>query len=387
MSDLQSNCDDNMVNLYNIQLKEIDLESKIKQSREKLDQWREESNRTIEEYYQRKLAQFNAYSDQIRDKHAKKAAEIQSNISQLNDQNKTTGIPCIEQDLKVLQEITLPIHLRTLTIDENSISIQKDFDLQIIKPTNSIFQYSNESSSAITSNERFLLMHQHPYLSLIDQDCKITKQIIWTDDWIRDMCWSTKLGVFILITTKNILFVDEKLESCAPLQDHLKQNWFSCTCSEEYLYISTCQWSSSIFQLSLSTPVDLVKEWKSPLTCEVNQGINDIKYNNQTIAILIKDPKEHQRRLDLKSVENFHTLWSYSLNLSTSIRLFTCCPINSNEWLIIDGASQEMFQITKDGKLKNSGNYPHVPYRANLFHSTALAISTECDLRLYRIFT
>lgn len=387
MSDLQSNCDNNMVNLYRSQLKEIDLDGKIQQSREQLDQWLEQSRQLLDEYYKQKLDQFNTYVEQIRSQYAEKSAMIERNISELNEKNKDVGIRCIEQDLKVLQGITLPIHFQPLIIDENSVQIEKDFNFQTIQPTNSIFQYSNESSSAIASNERYLLMHQHPYLSLIDHDCKITRQTLWNNDWIRDMCWSTKLRFFILITANNIFFVNEKLESCLPLQDHLKQKWFSCTCSEEFLYISTCQWGSSIFQLSLSTPVDLIKEWTSPTTCENNQGIHDIKYCNQTIAISIKDPKEHHRGLVLKSAETFNTIWSYSLIASPSIRLFTCCPINAHEWLIIDGASQKIFQITQDGKLKNDGNYPHVPYRANLFHSTVLAISAEVDLRFYRIFT
>jgi hypothetical protein len=100
---------------------------------------------------------------------------------------------------------------------------------------------------------------------------------------------------------------------------------------------------------------------------------------------MIKDPKEHKKRMELKSIKTFSTIWSLELSVGTNIRLFTCCPINYNEWLVIDGTNSRIYQVTKDGKFKTDIHYHSIPYRANLFNSNILAISAENDLNLFHI--
>jgi hypothetical protein len=378
--------DNNMVNLYSSRLKEFRFDEKINETRDKLNQWRDECHKTIDEYYQRKLDELKEYET----KYEEKKSQIQININQLNEeQNNDLRKPIInliEQDLNDIEQTSLQIHLRSLIINENSISIEKKFHFQNVKSdSRTSFFYLPESSSAIASNERYLLMHQYPCLNLIDQDSKITKQNHWPYDWIRDMCWSNKLQFFIVITSNCIYFVNEKLQYFIPEQENIKQNWFSSTCSEEFLYLSTCEWGSSIFQLNLTSPIDIVEQWKTPLTCEDYEGINDIKYNNETLALMIKNPKENKKRMDLKSIKTFSTIWSLELSLGPNIRLFTCCPINFNEWLVIDGTNSHIYQITKDGKYQQNIPYPSIPYRANFFNSNILAISSEYDLNLYPI--
>jgi len=204
MVDSQSNPDNNMVNLYNSRLREFHLDEKISATREQLNQWRNECHKTVDEFYQRKLAELNNYIDEFRSQYEEKKAKIQTKI---NDQQ---SIDSIEQDLNDIEQTSLQIHLRSLIIDENYFSIEKEFQISNFKQDLSTsFLYLTESSSAIASNERYLLMHQFPYLSLINQDSKITKLNLWSYGWIRDMCWSKILQCFIVITTNNIYFVNE----------------------------------------------------------------------------------------------------------------------------------------------------------------------------------
>jgi hypothetical protein len=386
MIDSQSNSENNMVNLYNSRLKEVHINETINTARQKLDQWRDECNQIINEFYQRKLNELNSYIDQFKTQYEEKKTRVETNISQLKDQQDQDLIKKeIEKDLNDIEQITLQIHLRQLNINDDYFYIEKEFDFGKILSNDSKFLYTNESSSAIASSERYLLMHQFPYLNLIDQDSKIIKQNFWTNGWIRDMCWSKTLQRFIIITVNNIYFVNEKLESCSPLIGDIKQNWFSCTCSDECLYLSTCEWGSSIYQFNLSSPLEVIKHWKSPSTCETYEGINDIKYNNQTIALMIKDPKENKKRMELKSIKTFKTIWLLELSVGSNIRLFTCCPINYNQWLVIDGTNSQIYLITKDGKFKNNIHFNSIPYRANLFNSNLLAISAEYDLNLCQI--
>jgi len=378
-----------MVNLYNSRLKDSNIDENINNAHQKLDQWREECHKKIEELYQKKLEELNSYINQLKPEYEEKKTRVQRNISQLNDQQnidlRQTTIHSIEQDLNDIEQTSLQIHIRPLHINDNYIYIEKEFDFRKFSSNFSKFFYVEESSSAIASNEQYLLMHQYPYLCLIDQDSKLIKQNFWPNGWIRDMCWSKTLSCFIIITDNNIYFVGTNLQYSSPLEEDIKQFWFSCTCSDEFLYLSTCEWGSSIYQLSLSSSIDFIHQWKPPLTCENYEGINDIKYNNEKLALMIKDPKENKKRMELKIAKTFLTIWSLELSIGSNIRLFTCCPINFNEWLVIDGTNSRIYQITKDGTFKNNIHYNSVPYRANLFNSNILAISAEYDLSLHQI--
>jgi hypothetical protein len=394
MVDSQSNSNDNMVNLYNSRLKELNINQIINDAHSKLTQWREECHKTIDELYQRKLEEFDNYINEIKPDYEEKRTSVQRNISQLNDQQKTNEqnpdlikqiTNSIQNDLDNIEQSSIQINLRPLVIDENHIHIEKKFLFQNISSNASKFSYSDESSSAIASNDKFLLMHQNPYLSLIDRDSKIVKQNIWNHGWIRDMCWSSTLNCFVIITPDNIYFVTENLQSSALLNENIKQAWFSCTCSNKSLYLSTCEWGSSIYELNLSSSFDVVNHWKSPLTCQNHEGINDIKYNNGTLALMIRDPTEHKKRMELKSAESFDTLWSLPLSIGSNIRLFTCCSIKHDEWLVVDGTTSRIYHITKDGKFGLDACYHSVPYRANLFNSNLLVISAENELSLHKL--
>lgn len=386
MSDSQSNSENNMVNLYNKRLKDFNIDEKTDETNKKLEQWRDECHKTIDEFYERKSEELKSYVDQFRTNYEETKARIQTNISKLDNQEntdiRTTVINSIEQDLNDIEQTSLQIQIRSLKLNENYIFIEKQFDIQKILSNKSQFLYTNDSSSAIASNDKYILIHQHPYLCLIDQDFKIIKQNLWSNGWIRDMCWSKFNQYFIIVAADNIYCINEAFQKLSLLNEDLKQLWFSCTCSDEHLYLSTHEWGSSIYQLNLSSPNEVVKQWKSPLTCEDYQGINDIKYNNETIALAVKDPKENKKFMVLKSVKTFETIWSLELSIGSNIRLFTCCPINSDEWLLVDGTNSHIYHITKDGKFKTNIRYPTVPYRANAFNSNTLAISAEFDLNL-----
>jgi hypothetical protein len=395
MINSQTNSYDNMVNLYNNRLNNFDIDGIIRDTRHKLDQWHEDCHQTINAFFQQKSQELDSYINEAKNQYEIKKASVQSQLDRLKDH------PCInlenidlvkvmmsviERDLTAIEQTCIQINLRPLVLDDNYIQLEKEFTLRNLSLSMDCpkFGYTEVSSSAIASNERFLLMHQYPYLSLIDHDSKIVKQSLWTYGWIRDMCWSSTLCCFIIITTNQIYITNEQSLSFAPLIDQFQQSWFSCTCSDKSLYLSTCEWGSAIFELSLSSSFDVVNQWKSPSTCENYEGINDIQYNNESIALMIKDSKEHKRRMELKSTKNFDKIWLFPLSTACDIRLFTCCPLKYNEWLLIDGATSEMYHIAANGKIKDKVQYNSVPYRANLFRSNILAVSAEFDLNLHK---
>ncbi|CAF0989409.1 unnamed protein product [Rotaria sp. Silwood1] len=393
MSNLQLDSNDNMVNLYNKRLKDININDICNGTLRELTQWRDDCHKQIDEIYQRKSEELDIYIKKIKSTYEEKKINVQTNIHQLNEENKKntenndiikTIIQSIEQDLNDIEQLSIKINTRLLTIDDSYVHIEKEFNFENLSSNYSKFNYSTTSSSALASNKEFLLMHQSPNLCLIDRDCKIVKQNVWPHDWIRDMCWSETWKCFIIITTNDIYCINEILEYSTSLIDVVKQVWFSCTCSNQSLYLSTCEWGSSIFQFNLLPSFTLIKQWEPPLTCEKDDGINDIKCNNETLALMINDSKTHQKRMELKSTETFDTIWLLHLSIGSDIRLFTCCLINYNEWLAVDGTNSHVYHISKDGKFKTNIKYPSTPYRANLLSSNILAISAEEHLNLYR---
>ncbi|CAF4271217.1 unnamed protein product [Rotaria sp. Silwood2] len=390
-SQLDSN--DDMVNLFMKRLKDFNIDNITNDTYGKLSQWRDDCHKKIDEIYQRKFDELNVYINEIKSAYEEKKINVQKNILQLNDQNKTnkenndlikTMIQYIEQDLNDIEQISIKINIRSLTIDNSYVHIEREFNFKNFSLDYPKFNYSIESSSALASNEQFLLMHQYPYLCLIDRDSKIVKQNLWSYGWIRDMCWSKTLNCFIIITTNDIYFVNEMLQYRTPSKDFVKQVWFSCTCSNQSLYLSTCEWGSSIFEFNFLPSLQFNNQWKPPLTCAEYDGINDIQYNNETLALMINDPVKHKKRMELKSTKTFNTIWLIDLSVGTDIRLFTCCPINYNEWLVADGTNSQIYHITNNGKFKNNLSYNSIPYRANLFSSNILAISAEDYLNLHR---
>ena len=382
-----------------IRFEKVKFDQCIADSHRKLLEWREGCYKTIEETYQRKLKEINEYVKKMNEIFEEKKTRIEKNISQLNNDQYQTNKENIDlnssladsivQDLKDIGEMSIEVSTRPLSINDNYVHIEKRFNLERILPKALQFLYLPKSSSALANNRQWLLMHQYPYLCLIDRDLKIVKQCQWFRAWIRDMCWSETLNCFIILTDNDIYVVNESLEMYSCWTNDNKILWFSCTCSSRSLYLSTNEWGSSIFELELSPSLklnNLLNRWKPPITCQHHDGINDIKYNNEKLALMIKDTAKDERRMDLKSAKTFDTIWSLKLSVGPDIRLFTCCPISWDEWLVIDGTNSRIYHITKDGVFLKDVLYHSVPYRANLFSSNILAVSAEWNLNLHRIF-
>ena len=358
--------------------------------REQLLAWRDESHRTIDEHYQQKLGSVNAYAEKRRQQCEDLTGRLQSLIAQLHDQRTShrdtsaETILQIEADLHSLERKFHRITCRPLILEENQIHLEESFDVMDLSMSYKQAPYCQQSSAALASNDRYLLMHLSPQLCLFDQHLKAVRTSPWLGDWIRDMCWSAKLRCFIVLTKTKVLFIDENLEPRRMAEEPPAATWFSCTCSDGSLYLSTFEWGSSIYELDLLSVNSVRQRWNSPVTCNSHEGIEDIHYRNERLALLICDQLTKRKCLELRSAQSLDTIWSFSLSSISNMRLGTCCPLPHDDWLVVDGAEYHIYHITKDGKLNDRMIHKSVPYRANLFGSNTLALSTESHLNLYR---
>ena len=375
-------------------LADIDMDGKMTKIHDQLQRWREDAHQSIDDVYQRKVQEIDSYVQGKKEKLETVRTGFQALQAQIDEQGALADadilvaklrLSAIERDLNDIDQVFVQIHVRPLNVDDQYIWIEQELRLQSLRAAPSVIPYANDSSSAIASNDQHLLFHQNPHLCMIDSQSRLVEQIVWPHSWIRDMCWSEKLKSFILLTNNQVYTLNEEMQLTAgPLAS--SKSWFSCTCSDTSLYLSASEWGSSIDEYDLLSLPNRTAEWKPPSTCKPHEGINDIQYNHQTIALMIKDPNDQQKRMEVRASETFQLLWTLPLSDGNDIRLFTCCAIPQNEWLFIDGGTSTLYQISANGKLKENHRFSSVPYRANLFGKNHLAVSAEFDLNIYQIF-
>jgi hypothetical protein len=213
----------------------------------------------------------------------------------------------------------------------------------------------------------------------------IVKEVLWTYGDIYDTCWSASLNRFIVIGGRIVFLVDENTMSISNVQTIGEQGWLSCTCSETFLFMSTNQFPSSIMKFSLLPSIQLVREWKSPDTCALNEIIDGIVYNKGTLSMIIENASEKSLRIDLRYAETLDCIWSLRFDTVCNQNLvFRCCLLDGDEWLVTDYVTKRLLHITKDGKLKTIIKYDAIPYHANLF-ANMLAISSSDGLNFYKL--
>ena len=105
--------------------------------------------------------------------------------------------------------------------------------------------------SAMAENDKQLLIHQPPNLSLFDRHFTIIKQAPWPHDEIWDICWSSTISRFIVITNTEVYNVDHNTMTFTrcPISDQVE--WYRATCSETSLFLLTQGMGPSIFECKL----------------------------------------------------------------------------------------------------------------------------------------
>jgi hypothetical protein len=401
--DYQSQSLPEQVNLLNEQLKRLDKDKLVDDGRQKLDKWRDESLKKIHRFHEQKCDELERYFIlNIR----QKQYETDQLYKKLTDYNQKSDLTHDDysKELKIIifdtkqkfdsiEQKGIPISIHSLSIGNNLIHIgeskTEEFDLTILSsPPYQTFSCSNKFGSALTSNDRYLLIDQNPILSLYDSDLRIVQESSWKNSLIYDMCWSSILSCFIIITEKSKAFlINENNLSIHNIQSMQNQLWISCTCSNSLLYLASL--SNGIVEFSLLPSISYIKRWDPPMTCQNNESIKDIACNDITLALLISPYSNKMIYIILRSLTSFVELFTVHLDIQHPLyQLPTrCCPLKNNEWLVIDANTSHIFHINKYGKVKRTLTYDRPPYNAVLFNSTKLVIRTEDSINFHQLFS
>ena len=339
-------------------------------------------------------SQLNRFIDTINDQLIELNAQISCSCSgkkscSSNDQLSKETLVSTTHSLRQAVEIIKQVLVRADLAFFPRRMITEDLDLSNLCVPFRTIACPNPLGSALASNNQRLLMDQRSHLQLFDQNLILTKQYPWKIGFIRDMCWSSVLNNFIVITNnQRIYLVNEDITTMSDIQNLPEEDWSSCTCSESSLFLTTNDRGSGVFQFHLSPIMQFIKIWTPPESCQEHELIRDIDYNNQTLAFIVEDSLSNMVHLELRSSENLHRIWSFRSDISYQIvsPAIRCCSLPYNQWLLIDSNHSRLFHIDSQGQMKSSHVYKSSPWNAILYHSNVLAIRTENSLNFHRIY-
>jgi hypothetical protein len=202
------------------------------------------------------------------------------------------------------------------------------------------------------------------------------------------MCWSSTLSNFILITEKKKIYrVKETTLSIERVYGIEEKDWLSCTCSDKYLYLTTRETGTHIFQFKLLPLIRLVTQWQPPYSCKQHQSIHSMKYNDRTLALIIRDSFTGVIDIELRSSVTLSRLWSIPLDIRTDglWSRISCCSLQHNEWLVVHAATSRLFHISKDGRLKITHEYQPKLNNALMFASNTLVIHLGSKVNFHKL--
>jgi hypothetical protein len=386
------------INVLGERLKTLNTKDILVSCHQKLEKWRVDCYKNIDHFVEKKYQELDRLIAEKLDQQQEEITHIRSKLAELiRDQEAThedidtltSTIRRLEKEMNKIEETCFSVDTRPLLIDNTVVHVKEinaqEFNSAALSSIYKTIQYQTGSYRVLASNDRLLLIHQKPNLCFLNSELTIVKQVLWPYDVINDMCWSSTLNSFIVIVKGNIFLVDENTMSIESVQTVEKRNWCSCTCFNDQLFLSTSVWGSSIVELSLLPSIAIIKKWKSPITCTMDEFIDGIVGRNETLAVVIRNKVEKSVRIELRSCKTLDRAWSLALDVVFKDGRYHYCSLNCNEWLVADHSGRRLLHITADGKMKETITYKGAPYRTTLFGSNMLAISTETTLNFYRI--
>lgn len=387
------------VTYLNQRLRKINVSKTIENCRQKLEHWRADSHKRIENFFQQKCEELDRLINEKLDEQQEEIARLEKEIQLVYQRQETTfadidylsaSVDHLKREIKNIEESFLQVQTNPITLDNHMINIkglnEPRYDLSIVSSVYKIINVPQESYGVLAANERLLLIHQAPNLCLIDKDLNIMKKIPWRNGMIYDLCYSTTLGQFIILQEKNLYLLDETTLSISQTRPPEKRKWFSCTCSDRFLFLSTNKWGSSISKIQLLLNKKFGQQYESPALCKEDEYIDSIAYENKSLAMVIRNKTFQTLRIDVASSESLKLLWSLALDLPWNRnRPFQCCPFLHGDWLVADFEQGRLLHIAKDGKMKSTAPCNAIPQCMTLFGSNRLAVSTKDGIHFFHL--
>lgn len=377
-------------------LAKLETKDVLRTSYERLEAWRQRAHQIIDMYYADKVRALDQYLTDKIERSKKSLLEMKAQIETYIREKETTHehinflkfqAQYLKSDVDKLKDNDFEINITPLTFDKNLINFNELFQIPNVPPDYKTIERSDKSSTAIATDGHLLLLHQDTVLLLVDEELTVSKRVKWSHGPIYDMCFSSTLQKFIIINENEVFLLNRENMEIEKVRSIPWQEWFSCTCSETALYLSTKVYNSSLLQFNLLPSIKFCKRWSSPDICTNDEAIDGIVYNDQKLAIMISNDAEKVMRLELRSTTTLGLIWILPLNLIYNAQqAFRFCIINGNEWLVADHSYEGLIQVTVDGKMKGACSYKPAACCLVEFGRKVLAVSTKEAVYLHRIY-
>ena len=380
-------------------LQGFQIQSMMDYARGKLEQWRSDCYKKIDEFFENKcqellkcandkLHQQQNHLEQARthlDRLMTEEDVTREDIEQLKDE-----VQRLQKQMDEMQHTMFKVDIQAYRINDNLIRIEEfnsvEFDLNTLPSASKTIHTEKKTCAALATNNDVLLMYQNPYLCLFDRDLNMLRKNQWTFGEIWDMFWCSTLNQFVIINENHVFLIDEETMFIENIQMIAKQTWCCGTCSERSLFLATYQRGSSIMEFNLAPSIEFVKQWKSSEICSKDEGIHDLSYSHEKLFLIIENQVKRRVRIELRSSITFDRVWSLPLdsvaNQNVQIR---CCSLNNNEWIIAHHDMGRLLHISKDGELKNTCVYTPAPHFVCSFGTNGLVVVTSHDVNLHKM--
>ncbi|CAF5120254.1 unnamed protein product, partial [Rotaria sp. Silwood1] len=169
------------INALEDRLKTLNIQNTISNSRQKIEEWRQDCYKTIDSIFEQKCQELDQLIKEKICQQREELNRVHLKISELINAQETTRkdidsltstIRQLETNMNNIEQTCFTINTRPLIIDETFILIKKttkpELDLSTLSPVYRTIHHSNGDFYSITCNVRYLLIHQHPNLCLVD---------------------------------------------------------------------------------------------------------------------------------------------------------------------------------------------------------------------------
>lgn len=213
-----------------------------------------------------------------------------------------------------------------------------------------------KSKCLLSTNEKYFLINTNSSLYLYNIDYQLMKRLSLNTN-IHDICWSSTLNHFYLISSHDFFQFDLHSMSIKLMKINYKDhsNWHRICFSPNHLFLTKFEKNSCLYQFHLFPTIQFFKKYRNEIYSNRNQFLNDLKYFDKNLYLLIEDNLINKSFLQIYLLKTFHLLQRISLGKGWNYRL---CLFNNQYWIISDHYNQRLIFIDFNGNLLKIESFP-----------------------------
>ncbi|CAF3555586.1 unnamed protein product [Rotaria socialis] len=311
------------INTLDNQLSLLNVDEIIDKYRQKLDKWRHECHATVDRFYEEKC-------QELQQRYVEKVVEKRKKLHQLK------------------------LKINELIREQEA----RHDDISSLKATiNGIERDVNQYE------ENGIVVDVNPLI--------INQNLVYIEQWA-----SNELTISTLSSPYRTV-------ACS------KDNWSAMTSNNHFLlvdqYPNLCLYDEQLTHVK-EYPWEFISNDKCT-SCNYDELINNIAYDNETLALIIENRTNNKNRIEFRSSSTFDPLWSTTFNAAYCFAPWKnrVCVLKHNEWLVIDHKNSHLLHVSKDGQVKAKRSYKPTFNNAVVLGTNILAIKTADNINCYRI--